>query len=230
MIVKKVQKQQKEKYEKHSATGDSRSLFERFPFVGKYLSNIPTGNALLNTIVTNVCSITMVLQNTNATGGLNTCGMYMNGISFQSYSDLQSWIASNGSRLVNFLNKQGGVSDTILTVKVTYGTRSPCPGLFISSDLGSSANISPGSLYVTPIVSSIVLNMNGVNVKGATVQYGSGASVALQLAGNNGIVLDNSFITSSGRMRLSVTSSDGTTAVYTQYGNQILPPDAIHDH
>jgi hypothetical protein len=188
---------------------------------GSVPSSIPVRNGLLDIIVTNSCSVTMVLQNTNSSGGLNTCGMYTNGITFQSYTKFQSWIIYNGSRLATFLSGQGG-SDVYLTVTIIYSAGAPCSGFSMSCDFGAVTNLSNSLFFVTPTVPSAVLNMNGVT--GATVQFGNNPSSSLPLVGNSGVIIGNSFLTNSGRMRLSVTLGDGTTATYTQNGNLIVPP------
>ena len=200
------------------------------PLPGSDMSptSLPMGNNLLDWIVGNgPCSVVIVLQSTNAPGSLNTCGMSTNGISFNSYSDFQSYVAVNGLRLFNFLGGQNA-SCVRLRVDTTYvglntqGIQTSCIGLSIDTSLGSTANITANSFAITPTVQSIVLPASGVT--DASVQFGTNSYVPLSLAGTNGIVLDNSFVTNSGRSRILLTFSDGKTVIYTQGGNPILPP------
>ena len=191
-------------------------------------ASLPMGNNLLDWIVTSSpCSVTIILQSTNATGGLNTCGMFASDISFSSYTDFQSYVAVNGFRLFIFLGSQNG-SDVHFRVNTTYtgfnfqGIQASCIGLSMDTSLSSTANITANSFYATPIMQPVVLPVSGVT--SASAQFGTNSYISLLLAGTNGIVLDNSFVTNSGRSRMSLTFDDGETVIYTQDGNPILPP------
>ncbi len=191
-------------------------------------SSLPMGNNLLDWVVANSpCSVTIILQSTNNTGGLNTCGMFTNGISFSSYTDFQSYVAVNGLRLFIFLGSQNG-SDVHFRVNTTYtglnsqGIQASCIGLSMDTSLDSTANITANSFYATPTMQPVALPVSGVT--SASVQFGTNSYTPLLLVGTNGIVLDSSFVTNGGRSRMSLTFSDGETVIYTQGGNPILPP------
>ena len=183
-------------------------------------TSLLTGNSLLDWIVTTSSpySVTILLQNINTAGGLNTCGMSQSGISFSSYSDLQSYVTANSSRLFGFL---GGQSTSDVLFQVSTTNSNGYVGLTIDTDLGPAANITANSFHVVPTVQSVVLPVSGVI--GACAQFGTNSYAPLLLA-TNGIVLDNSFVTNSGRSRMSLTFSNGETVIYTQGGNPILPP------
>jgi hypothetical protein len=176
------------------------------------------------------CSVTIRLQSTNATGGLNTCGMFKDGISFSSYGDFQSYLTANSSllrsQLFGFLGNQNA-SSVRLRVNATYtglnsqGIQVSFVLLDMDACLGPTADIAANS-YATPTIQSVVLPISGVTK--ASVQFGNGTTNSIQIAGNSGIVWDSSLANNTGRARVSLTFSDGETVTYTQNGNPILPP------
>lgn len=183
-------------------------------------TSLPMGNSLLDWIVTtsSPLSVTILLQNINTAGGLNTCGMSADGISFSSYTDLQSYVSANSSRLFGFL---GGQSTSAVCFRVNTTNSSGCISLIIDTDLGPTANITANSFRVVPTVQSVVLPVSGVI--SASAQFGTNSYTPLILA-TNGISIDNSFVTNNGRARISLTFGNGETVIYTQDGNPILLP------
>ena len=183
-------------------------------------TSLPMGNSLLDWIVTtnNPYLVTIILQNINTAGGLNTCGMSASGISFSSYADFRSYVSANGLQKFSFL---GGQSTSDVRFRVNTTNSSGCISLTIDTDLGPSANITANSFYVVPTVQSVVLPVSGVT--SASAQFGTNSYAPLLLA-TNGISIDNSFVTNNGRARMSLTFSNSETVVYTQGGNPILPP------
>jgi len=190
-------------------------------------TSLPLGSGIMLDWIVNRCSVIIILQTTNSSGGLNTCGMSGNNLLFSSYGDFQSYIALNSSRLLDILNDRSSTSVNF-RVKLTYvgldsqGLVSVCSGLSIDTNLGPAVATVNSSFYVTPNVAPIVLPFSGV--ASASVQFGNDSYVSLPLAGTNGVVWDNLFATNSSRARISLTFSDGETAVYTQGDNLILPP------
>jgi len=184
--------------------------------------SIPTGNGLLDlAIAGNPCSLVIILQSTNVTGGLVTCGAWTNNATFGSFGEFQSFLAMKSFGLFNYLSDQNE-SDVRFIARATYATGAPCPQLSIDTDLGPPEGISAGSFYVTPTFQSVAFGIG--NVASASIQFGNNPINPLALVGNR-IALGSSFMNGSGgRMRLSVTFSNGETATYTQFGNLITPP------
>jgi len=192
-------------------------------------ASLPTQNQVLELIVAkSPCSVTIIVKCENPTGGLSTSGVPTddNKMSFSSYANFQTYVASTSSRLFNLLGGQkNGASRVHFRVSMTYVDTGPSGilttnvGFAIDTDLGQAKNLTAGSFYVVPTVQSIVIPISGVT--SASLQVGNGQFIPMQLVGTNGIIWNSASMTNGGRSRIKITLDDGQTAMY---GNLILPP------
>jgi hypothetical protein len=197
-------------------------------------TRIPTRDELLDWAATNTPSSTkIVLQESANLGSLNTCGMSSNNMCFKSFADYQSFVASQGLRLFNFLGCIGTAHEIRLKVVTTFNTIHDEGGLFGVSmrfitdvNLGTWSQVTPNSFYVMPtVVQPLVIPVSGLT--GATIRHGDNSPVSLSTTSDGNLVFNDTLSSSNGRVRVSLTFTNGETATYTQRGQQLVPPELM---
>lgn len=171
-----------------------------------------------------------MVQSINPTGGFNTTGTTKRGLSFGSYYELQTYIATNATRLSSLLKKglTNQVSDINFRAKMTYmdtdeqGNPVECIGLRMDEKLVSPDSIKQDTFTVMPQIEPVTVPIEGLSK--ASIQFSSGQVIQLDMIKDRYLILDNSVLNYDGRTRMSLSLENGDTATYTQNGNRIMPP------
>ncbi len=179
-------------------------------------------------ITTDRCIVVIIVQSENETGGLNTCGSCSAGIQFKSYYEYQKHVAVNGLRLFNMLGGQKQSSNIRFRVsmmrEMNVDESNLATDTLINSDInvGNAKDLSFDSFFITTDLGKVEYKLN--NLQFANVLLGTNENTTLSIS-SNGFLINELLATNINRMRIILTESNGTTATYTQYGNQILPPE-----
>jgi hypothetical protein len=179
-------------------------------------TSLPLGEQLLDRSVAGKnCVVTIALQQTLDSGGMNTVGLTTNR-SFTSFVEYQDFIAKNSLRLRSFLPNQGEVRFKVWTDFADPADES----FYVDRDLGLTEKLTVESFKVQPARATLALQ----GVVSAKFKQDESGSYKPLITKDGGVVFDSFFFTNQGRLRIVLSREDGTDAVFTQGGTRIEVP------
>jgi hypothetical protein len=176
------------------------------------------------------CTVEMTLQGINPTGGLTITGMTSNNLAFNSYNDFMSFVGAQTSRQLLFIHILcGNIQNIKLDATMTYsdfdtnGSLVQKTGITITDDI-SNQSLATFSLQGAQVnfQQTVFIPVSGIS--SAVLIVGTNPPTALTTVGNNGVMFDTKTLDPSQRMRVEVTFSDGSQAIYTQTSTLITQP------
>lgn len=174
------------------------------------------GNGILDWVVSNPISVSIIIQTTNSTGGLRSCGMSGKDLAFSSYGSYHKYVVSNSSRLFSYTESGSeNIRYKVITRNKDHNLFVVDTNLFIESNLFKS-------FETIPEIGTIVLPI-GKNISSAVFQSGYESSHPVRIA-ENGILIDQTML-GNGRKRLTIKFKNGETKTYTQNGNELSQPN-----
>lgn len=173
-----------------------------------------TGEGILNEYVRGNCKVNIVLQKRTPLGGMNTTGLSTNR-TFGSYTQYQEFVTVNGLRLKSFLEDGDG------DVRFVTSLTSESGEFSVNRNVGPLIGITRDSFRVLP-TRPVTLAVQ--SVRSAKFRHSESGEYTTLPVNEKGLVLDSSFATNQGRLRLVLTLETGVVETYTQTGHRIDPP------
>lgn len=173
-----------------------------------------SGDAVLNEYVRGNCKVNIVLQKRTSLGGMNVTGLSTNR-TFSSYTQYQEFVTVNGLRLKSFLESGGG------DVRFVTSLTSESGEFSVNRNIGPLHGITPDSFRFLP-TRPVTLAVQ--SVRSAKYRQSESGEYKTLPINQKGLVLDSTFATNHGRLRLVLTMESGIVETYTQTGFRIDPP------
>ncbi len=173
-----------------------------------------TGDAILNEYVRGNCRVNIVLQKRTSFGGMNATGLSTNR-TFSSYTQYQEFVTINGLRLKSFLENGDG------DVRFVTSLTSESGEFSVNRNIGPLHGITPDSFRFLP-TRPLILAVH--SVRSAKYRQSESDEYKTLPVNQMGLVIDSSFATNHGRLRLVLTLETGVVETYTQTGHRIDPP------
>ncbi len=173
-----------------------------------------TGDAVLNEYVRGNCKVNIVLQKRTSLGGMNTTGLSTNR-TFGSYTQYQEFVTVNGLRLKSFLEDGDG------DVRFVTSLTSESGEFSVNRNVGPLREITRDSFRFLP-TRPVTLAVQ--SVRSAKYRQSESGEYKTLPVNQKGLVIDSSFATNQGRLRLVLTMESGLVETYTQTGYRINPP------
>ncbi len=173
-----------------------------------------TGEGILNEYVRGNCKVNIVLQKRTSLGGMNATGLSTNR-TFGSYTQYQEFVTVNGLRLKSFLEDGDG------DVRFVTSLTSESGEFSVDRNIGPLHGITPDSFRFLP-TRPVILTVQ--SVRSAKFRQSEGGEYTTLPVNQRGLVIDSSFATNQGRLRLVLTLETGVVETYTQTGHRIDPP------
>lgn len=180
---------------------------------------IPIGNQIFDSLVSlGPCHVTVSLQSTNSSRGIDSCGSIQKDLQFGSFGEFQSYVALRASKLFNLTGASARHADIRMKVFLTYN---------LTNLLKADLNLGPGNtlgntLFIIPPAFYKITFAPVTGISSATI-VNDFESISLDCSGNP-YILSSILATNSGRLRINLVSADGTSRTYTEFGQYIEQP------